>query len=140
MDSDRSRVLRWGTTPTRLRARTGSAPTPPPQAAGPPRVGPPVPPADAGRPLGPPHPGGQDPHRGRLPGPVRPQQPEHLAAPDREADPVDRVPLGLAVPLDQVPDLHHGRLPVAVHAHLPAIPSQPSPASTTSSGGALPCR
>src|SRR2546426_12561668 len=45
-------------------------------------------------------------HR-RLPGTVRPEQREELARADMERDPIDRVPIGLLVALDQISDVDY---------------------------------
>ena len=55
------------------------------------------------------HAGREDADRGGLARAVRPEQPEHLAASDREADAVDGVPRRLRVALDELFDLDSGR-------------------------------
>jgi hypothetical protein len=49
-----------------------------------------------------PYPRGEHADRRRLAGAVRPEQAEHLAARDRERDPVDRVDRRLGVALDKL--------------------------------------
>jgi len=62
-------------------------------------------------------PGGEHADGGRLAGPVRAEQTEHLALADREGQAVDGVDIPLRVPLDQVDDLDGDAAVNVVHVH-----------------------